>query len=337
MLEEHYFKSFMRSLKKRSQNRRIWAQEAQTAAYRIFDCEHNVPLSIDIYNGKYAQIIAYLQQGQKDFDQAAYLDAAKRALYLSDEHTFYKERIKKPGRNAYRQPEDAAHFYLWTQENGLQFKVDLSGYLDSGLFLDHRNARQMIKEASGQKRVLNLFCYTGSFSVYAAAGGASSIASVDLSRVYLDWAKENMQKNGLMKPSFEFVRADANVFIEQAAQKRARFDIIVLDPPVFSNSRLMENVLDIKRDYARLINGCLKLLDSGGFILFSTPFTRLFFDPKSINGGWAKEITKETVPYDFRRSLPHRAWLVQRRNQSAGRAFKESSLAKKQPKKPRFN
>src|SRR5262249_54963076 len=150
------------------------------------------------------------------------------------------------------------------EESGLKFRVDLTRYLDPGLFLDHRLTRAMIRADAAEKRVLNLFSYTGSFSVYAAAGGATSTTSVDLSSTYLDWSKRNFAINGLDLRRHEFVRADAREWAVQSAKSRASFDLIILDPPSFSSSKAMRGTFDVQRDHLRIIDSAARLLSSAG-------------------------------------------------------------------------
>ena len=152
------------------------------------------------------------------------------------------------------------------REGGLQFEVNLSDYLDTGLFLDHRITRGMVREAAAGKRFLNLFAYTGSFTVYAAAGGAASTVSVDLSNTYLDWARRNMARNGFQGPDHEFVRDDAMHFL-QGRGRRAAFDLAVVDAPTFSNSKSLEDYWDIQRNHVELLNRLVELMAPGGIDL----------------------------------------------------------------------
>ena len=183
----------------------------------------------------------------------------------------------------------------------MKFIVNLSDYLDTGLFLDHRNTRKMVQEESAGKRVLNLFAYTGSFSVYAAAGGASKVSTVDLSKTYLNWADRNMKLNGFEGDQFETVRADVLQYLKIASP--ASYDIIVMDPPTFSNSKRMEDFLDIQRNHVELINDCMKILDDDGVLYFSTNSTKFQLQEKELNASVIKDITKATTPFDFEGKL----------------------------------
>lgn len=185
------------------------------------------------------------------------------------------------------------------QEAGLKFKVNLSDYLDTGLFLDHRITRGMVRDEAAGKRMLNLFCYTGSFSVYAAAGGALQVTSVDLSKTYLQWAEDNMNLNGFSK--HHFVHADVKQYLDELPP--ASFDMVVMDPPTFSNSKRMKDFLDIQRDHVELLNKVLQAVSSGGVIYFSTNYTKFELDTNNIHATSIRDITKATTPFDFQGKL----------------------------------
>ena len=210
------------------------------------------------------------------------------------------------------------------QEQGQLFRVDLTTYLDTGLFFDHRTLRSTVRDTCSKKRVLNLFCYTASFSVYAAEGNAGFVESVDLSNTYLDWSKENMKLNGFSdKNRYVFTRADCIRFLQEKAvaaksgQLKAEelYDLIILDPPTFSNSKNTADILDINRDWPQLVKDCLNILAPGGTLYFSTNSERIKFDQKKIPPKTAAgfdfvctEITAQTIPFDFEGKKPHKVW-----------------------------
>ena len=210
------------------------------------------------------------------------------------------------------------------QEQGQLFRVDLTTYLDTGLFFDHRTLRSTVRDTCSKKRVLNLFCYTASFSVYAAQGNAAYVESVDLSNTYLDWAKENMILNGFSdKKHYLYTRADCMRFLQEKAvaaksgqlDPAELYDIIILDPPTFSNSKNTADILDINRDWPQLVKDCLNILSPNGTLYFSTNSERLKFDiskipPKTAAGKEfsCTEITAQTIPYDFEGKKPHKVW-----------------------------
>jgi 23S rRNA (cytosine1962-C5)-methyltransferase len=192
---------------------------------------------------------------------------------------------------------DARKAEFEVTENGLQFIVNLSDYLDTGLFLDHRITRGMVSEWSRNKKVLNLFCYTGSFSVYAMAGGATEVVSADLSNTYLQWAERNLRLNFPGAQQAQYIQADVLQYL--ATIPTERFDLIILDPPTFSNSKRMNDFFDVQQHHAGLINECLRILTPGGMLLFSTNYTKFQLDAPNINATEIIDITKATTPFDF--------------------------------------
>jgi 23S rRNA (guanine2445-N2)-methyltransferase / 23S rRNA (guanine2069-N7)-methyltransferase len=171
--------------------------------------------------------------------------------------------------------------------------------------------RQMLRDWAKGTDFLNLFCYTGSATVYAAAGGARSTCSVDLSNTYLDWAHENLLLNGFSGPEHELFRADCLEWLEAQTVWGPRFDLIFLDPPTFSNSKRMEGVLDVQRDHVGMIRRSLKLLRPGGRLVFSTNFTRFKLDTEALADLAIEDISEQTIPKDFERNARiHRCFVV---------------------------
>ena len=229
-------------------------------------------------------------------------------LQIDKKDIYLKLRKRKENRTAQYQKLDEAREEFIVEENGLKFIVNLSDYLDTGLFLDHRITRQMVRVESKGKSVLNLFAYTGSFSVYAAAGGARSVHTVDLSKTYLGWAERNMQLNF---PEFEgavFLHADVLQYM--ATVPDAQFDLVVMDPPTFSNSKRMKDFLDIQQDHVSLINECMRLLTDGGVLFFSTNYTSFVLDEKNITASAIKDFTKATTPFDFAGKLKRQCFRI---------------------------
>jgi 23S rRNA (guanine2445-N2)-methyltransferase / 23S rRNA (guanine2069-N7)-methyltransferase len=198
--------------------------------------------------------------------------------------------------------EDRPGHFLPVAEGDLKFLVNLDEYLDTGLFLDQRITRARLRERAAGKRFLNLFAYTGSATVYAAAGGALASLSVDLSRTYLEWAQRNLALNGLQGAAHRGLQADCRVWLQEAARAAERFDLIYLDPPTFSNSKRMEGVLDIARDHAALIDGCAQLLTAGGLIVFSTNAQRFRLEPGLSERYDIRDVSAATLPQDFERN-----------------------------------
>ena len=260
----------------------------------------------------------------------AMADAAAKVLGIDVNHIIKKSRGHKSHQNSeeseaqYQKNENQMEISGLTQEQGQLFRIDLTSYLDTGLFFDHRPLRTIVRDTCSKKRVLNLFCYTGSFSVYSAQGNAAFVESVDLSNTYLSWAKENMKLNGFTdKKRYAFTRADCMRFLQEKAvaaksgslTKEELYDLIILDPPTFSNSKATADVLDINRDWPQLVKDCLNILAPGGTLYFSTNSERLKFDvsklpPKTAAGVEfsCTDITAKTIGQDFEGKKPHKAW-----------------------------
>ena len=313
-------KGLISGLKRRLKHLRPWANRHKIECYRVFDCESgDLPLQIDLY-GPYLHVceVEHPEEGSTVYGDTwlpAMAETAAATLGIRSDRTFTKFRPKRmPGEQ--HEKRSGPSFSTWVSEANLLFKVNLKDYIDTGLFLDHRITRGMVADMAAGARVLNLFCYTGAFSVYAAAGGAVSTTNVDLSNTYLDWAKENFEHNGLLATGFhEFCNECVFDFVDREVRTSDKqWDIIVLDPPTFSNSRRMNRTMDIRRDHPELIQSCLRLLSRDGVLVFSTNARRFFLNPKMHKNGMAgkrrpKDLTNETTPEDFARTRPHRTWL----------------------------
>jgi 23S rRNA G2069 N7-methylase RlmK/C1962 C5-methylase RlmI len=285
-------------LRKRSRHLSKWARRTAASCYRVYDCDiPEIPLVIDWYEGR-LHVSAYAREGDPVRDDA-WLDemtaAASSALGVAREDAFAKRRAGQPGATQYGKLGDARATFTVT-EAGLQFLVNLSDYVDTGLFLDHRDTRARVGREAAGKRFLNLFCYTGAFTVHAAAGGAIATTSVDLSKTYLDWTAENLRLNALSGPQHELVRADALEFL---ARDTGPYDLAVLDPPTFSNSKRMRRALDLQRDHAELVNATLRRLTPGGVLWFSTNFRRFKLDLAALETAEIEDVSRTTLPEDF--------------------------------------
>jgi 23S rRNA (guanine2445-N2)-methyltransferase / 23S rRNA (guanine2069-N7)-methyltransferase len=238
-----------------------------------------------------------------------------QVLGIPPAHTVLKVRRQQRGANQYQRLDERGEF-LEVREGGLRFLVNLTDYLDTGLFLDHRLTRTLIRELALGRRFLNLFAYTGTATVYAAAGGAASTTTVDLSANYLDWARHNLELNDLLGAQHRFVQAECLVWLKEAVAKARReepqgfppsgrsalYDLIVLDAPTFSNSKRMDGTLDVQRDHAELIRNAAALLSGEGILLFSTNFRRFKLDPVLLEEFSVDDIAKKTLPPDFERN-----------------------------------
>jgi len=289
---------FANRLQKRFRHLKKWAQRTGAGAFRLYDRDiPEIPLVLDYYGDvclpQEAAVSGalYKRPYEKDEDDeeqwlSAMKDSAARTLGISLERVFLKQRQRQRGASQYEKM-GGTQFTKIISEGGLAFKVNLSDYLDTGLFPDRRLLRAMVRAEAAGKKVLNLFSYTGSFSVYAASGGALSADSIDLSNIYLSWACENFSLNGFSasllqqwdffsggnqagrKSAHKLIRADVLDFLEKAAASKMRWDIIILDPPAFSNSKKMTGSFDLNRDMTGLVASCMGLLAGGGKIFLS--------------------------------------------------------------------
>lgn len=313
-------------LQKRQKHLRKWAARIGAEAYRLYDRDiPEIPLALDWYKDA-ASGALYRRPYEKDeAEEERWLSlmkkAAAEALKIGQDRLFFRERKPQRRNNQYHKIDDKS-FIQDVREGGHLFRVNLSDYLDTGLFPDRRKMRALIGSEAAGKRVLNLFCYTASFSVYAASGGASAVDSVDMSRTYLDWAAVNFSLNHLDARIVEgrdffrspqdrggsqnrLIRAEALSFLDHAARAGLRWDIIILDPPSFSNSKKMTGTLDIKRDYQNLISRCLELLEKNGTLWFSANARHFKLNDDGFPGFTVREMDAEITDEDFRgRKIP---------------------------------
>lgn len=283
------------------------AKRLGVSCYRVYDHDlPEFPFCIEFYGEKLYVAEYKRQHGMTEEEHDEWMEQSlgimMEVLGVPKKNIFLKLRQRKPGRLGQYQKYDEVQHEFVVEENGLQFIVNLSDYLDTGLFLDHRVTRQMVRERSEGKRVLNLFAYTGSFSVYAAAGGATEVVTADLSKTYLNWAERNLQLNGFSDAKkYQFIHADVLQYLKTLLPDH--FDIIVMDPPTFSNSKRMEDFLDIQRDHAGMINDCLQAMKKGGMLIFSTNFRKFVLEKEKITAAAIKDITRATTPFDFEKKL----------------------------------
>jgi 23S rRNA (guanine2445-N2)-methyltransferase / 23S rRNA (guanine2069-N7)-methyltransferase len=218
-------------------------------------------------------------------------------LELPPEQIFLKVRQRQRGMNQYQRQSEQGHFHE-VHEGPARFLVNFTDYLDTGLFLDHRITRRRLGELAKGRRFLNLFGYTGTATVYAALGGAVSTTTVDLSATYLDWARRNLEMNGIGGSRHELIQADCR---EWLAHAKERYDLIFLDPPTFSNSKRMEDTLDVQRDHVELLHQALRLLTPGGLLIFSTNHRRFRLNRDALNDWQIEDWSRATLPPDFAR------------------------------------
>lgn len=290
-----------------------WARRQGVTCYRIYDNDlTNFPLVIDRYE-QAVHVAEYQRQHSLDeFQHQAWLEACldiiAKILEVPRFLVFFKERKRQKGQQQYEKVDTEKQQRL-VQENGLNFLVNLSDYLDTGLFLDHRNTRQMVREQAEGQHFLNLFAYTGSFTVYAAAGGALTTTTVDLSNTYLDWAEANLRVNNFadqIDKKHYFIKADVKQYLDTL--RSGQFDLVVMDPPTFSNSKMMREELDTQRDHVALLNQVIYATRPGGTIYFSTNYRSFKLDEANIKGVEIEEISQRTIPQDFKNKKIHRCF-----------------------------
>jgi len=290
-----------------------WAKRTHTNCFRIYDREiHHFPLAIDFYDGRFC--IQYFSKSKDEFEPPQHiLDEVSKALktiFDADPHQiFWRLRKKRKETRQYEKSNDTREFFQ-VLEYGVRFNVNLQDYLDTGLFLDHRETRQIVASVAKGKRILNLFAYTCSFSVQAAAKGASYTKSVDMSNTYTQWGQSNFRINGMPSKNNEVVRADCMKFLDLEIQSRNKYDIIVIDPPTISRSKKMDQLFDVQIDYVSLLKKGLEILSEDGVIFFSTNSRKFVFDESLFPNCNILEITNKTIPIDFHDKRIHRCWKI---------------------------
>lgn len=320
---------FKNRLQKRFKHLSKWAKREGVFAYRLYDKDiPEIPLAVDIYfaeteeTEKRAFLLIYLYKRPYEKSQEEEREwlleieeAASSILLIPKERIFIKLRERQKGKSQYEKAGSSKNL-IRVKEGECFFYVNVEDYLDSGLFLDHRPARSMVFKEAKNKKVLNLFSYTGSFSVHAAKGGAASVDSVDLSNTYLNWAKENLKLNKLFdEEKTRLIKSDVFRFLEKSIQEQKKWDLIICDPPTFSNSKSAD-IFDVNKDWLNLCLLCLKVLAKNGRLYFSTNSQKIKFDKAElINSSEqkirVKDITKASIPEDFRNQKIHKMWMIE--------------------------
>ncbi|KFF70507.1 23S rRNA methyltransferase [Pectobacterium brasiliense] len=305
---------FANRLRKNLRKLEKWAKQQGIECYRIYDAdlpEYNV--AVDRY-GSWVVVQEYAPPKTIDEQKARQrlfdvINATLSVLELPSNRLVLKTRERQKGKNQYEKLAQKGDFLLM-EEFGAKLWVNLTDYLDTGLFLDHRIARKMLGEMSRGKDFLNLFAYTGTASVHAGLGGARSTTTVDMSRTYLEWAEKNLRVNGLTGRQHRLIQADCLSWLHNASEQ---FDVIFIDPPTFSNSKRMEESFDVQRDHLALMKDLKRLLRRDGTIMFSNNKRGFQMDTAGLTalGLNAKEITAQTQSQDFARNRQiHNCWLL---------------------------
>ncbi len=301
--------SLMNCIRNKYRHIRKWAKRTHTNCFRIYDRDiPYIPLAIDFYDGRFC--VQYFSKGESE-DPSPLIEeevshALKGLFNALPNSIYWKTRIRRERLQQYEKEDDSQEFFT-VLEYGVKFRINLLDYLDTGLFLDHRETRHLVASQCKDKRVLNLFAYTCSFSVHAAAHGSAFTKSVDMSNTYTEWGKENFLLNRLPLANNPIVRADCLKFLEE---EKAKYDIIIIDPPTISRSKKMDQIFDVQIDYIYLIAKALDLLTPGGTIFFSTNSRKFVFDQTQFPTASIQEISHKTLPLDFHDPKIHRCWKV---------------------------
>ncbi len=289
-----------------------WAEKERVTCYRIYDADMpEYSFAIDRYaEADGARVWLYVQEyaAPKTVDPNAAqrrrneaLAALPGATGVPPANIHLRQRRRTTRGEQYEKLGSQGDFRL-VEEGGLRFWVNFTDYLDTGLFLDHRITRQRLREAAARKRFLNLFAYTGSATVYAAAGRARETTTVDMSATYLDWARRNLAVNGFSGREHAYVQEDCIAWLKTAVAGRREFDLVFLDPPTFSNSKRMTDIFDVQRDHAEMIDRCMALLAPGGKLVFSNNAQKFEMDADITRRYKVTDISRATLPRDFERN-----------------------------------
>jgi len=296
-----------------------WRKQQQIRCFRAYDADiPEYAVAVDIYECEDGQRRVHVQEyaapksidefkARQRLDDA--LSAIRSVLEVPDENLFVKVRQRQKGTDQYNKLDSSGQFFT-AREHGHLFELNFSDYLDTGLFLDHRTTRALIQTEAKGKHFLNLFAYTGSVSVHAAAGGAAGTTTIDMSNTYLDWARRNMASNGHNGDQHRFIRADCIDWLQQAANGE-QYELIFLDPPSYSSSKRMRQTFDVQRDHVELISATLRLLAPGGTLIFSNNLRHFRMDQAALPQARIEDISRRTLPKDFERNPRiHNCWRI---------------------------
>ncbi|MCH9613370.1 MAG: Ribosomal RNA large subunit methyltransferase K [Chlamydiia bacterium] len=301
---------FKNCLRKNYRHLKKWAKRVNTDCFRIYNREINhYPFAIDVYAGRFC--IHFFSRDRENLEPSETLkqevvSALKELFGVNETEIYFRSRFRRKKDQQYEKVAATKDFFH-AVEFGVKFRINLVDYLDTGLFLDHRETRKMVASLAKDKKLLNLFAYTCSFSVHAAHAGAKLTKSVDMSNTYLAWGKENFLLNSLNMKNNKIVRADCLKFLDEETQK---YDLIVIDPPTISRSKKMDQMFDVQEDYITLITKSLGLLADGGTIFFSTNSRKFSFDSSLFEEFTVQEISRWTLPCDFSDPKIHRCWKI---------------------------
>ncbi len=306
---------FANRLQKNRKKLQKWIDANGIDCYRLYDADMpEYAVAVDVY-ADWVHVAEYAAPASIDPVAAEQrlrdvMSAIPTVLDVEPKHVVLKQRRQQKGSAQYQRVDQRGEF-LEVREGQARLLVNLTDYLDTGLFLDHRPVRLKVAELARDKRFLNLFCYTATASVQAAVGGARFTTSVDLSATYLDWARHNIALNGFSEARNHFIQADCREWVRECDQQ---FDLILLDPPTFSNSKRMDGTLDIQRDQVELIDDTMRLLADDGLLIFSNNRQKFRLDPAIGERHAVEEVTRWSLDPDFQRQPPiHQCWFIRHR------------------------
>jgi len=315
---------FINRVKKNQRSLKGWLKQSDIKAYRLYDSDlPDYAVAIDIYEGSTRHCVVQEYQAPATVNLAvaearleAVMDVLPGLLDIAQPHVHLKVREVKSGTDQYEKQTKIASHTDVVKEFGAELEVNLTDYLDTGLFLDHRPVRRFISKNSQGKRFLNLFAYTATATAAAVIGGAASSVSVDTSNRYCQWARRNLDRNQAAMQTHEVVRQDVIAWLEAATlsvRDETRFDLILLDPPTYSNSSSLEDDWDVQRDHVKTIQQCLQLLAPGGTLIFSNNFRRFKLDAQftndKSNGIRVEDKSRWSIDRDFQRNARiHQCW-----------------------------
>ncbi len=318
---------FANRLRKNLKKLGSWAKRENISCYRLYDADMpEYAVAVDIYQGTQSpsssgghKLWVHVQEYQapKDIVPAKsearlqeVLSAIPPVLEIPPEQMFLKVRRRQKGAAQYERLAENREFHE-VDEGGLRFLVNFSDYLDTGLFLDHRLTRALLRDLAYGRHFLNLFAYTGTATVYAAAGAAASTTTVDMSRTYLDWARKNLALNGYSDARHHYIQADCLEWVKDVGKEKMRYGLIFLDPPSFSNSARMDATFDVQRDHAALLAATARLLAPGGVLIFSNNLRSFKMNHEVLPGLHIEDISRSTIPEDFARNPRiHHCWKI---------------------------
>lgn len=304
--------AFRNRVEKNLKQLKKWQNREAIEAYRVYDADlPDFAIAVDKY-GDWLHVQEYAPPKTVPENKAQQrllvaINALSEIFEIPVKQIAVKRREKQKGTKQYEKNMSVGQSFD-INEYGVKLRVNLLDYLDTGLFLDHRNTRRWVQQNSKGLRVLNLFCYTGSFSSHALVGGASKTVSVDLSKTYLKWARDNLEMNGGKEgPNHQFIHADCMAWLKDC---KDTFDLIVMDPPTFSNSARMSDTLDVQRDHEYLVDKAMALLTADGVLIFSNNYKRFRLADEIYERYQVRDISNQSIPQDYKRGKPHRCFEI---------------------------